>query len=29
MPPNKVTISEADAARVVSWILSLEPKTPL
>lgn len=29
MPPNKVAISEADAARVVSWILSLEPKTPL
>ncbi len=29
MPPNKVAISEADAARVVAWILSLEPKTPL
>jgi len=29
MPPNKVAISETDAARVVSWILSLEPKTPL
>lgn len=29
MPPNKVAISEANAARVVAWILSLEPKTPL
>lgn len=26
MPPNKVAISEADAAKVVSWILSLEAK---
>jgi cytochrome c len=25
MPPNKVAISEVDAARVVSWILALEP----
>lgn len=27
MPPNKVAISEVDAARVVAWILSLEPVT--
>lgn len=26
MPPNKVAISEVDAAQLVSWILSLEPK---
>jgi cytochrome c len=27
MPPNKVTISEVDAARVVAWILTLKPAT--
>lgn len=27
MPPNKVAISEVDAAQVVAWILSLEPVT--
>ena len=27
MPPNKVAISEADAARVVAWILALKPAT--
>lgn len=26
MPPNKVAISEADAAQLVSWILALEVK---
>jgi cytochrome c len=26
MPPNKVAISEADAAKLVSWILALEVK---
>ena len=26
MPPNKVAISEADAAKLVSWILALEAK---
>ena len=26
MPPNKVAISQADAAKLVSWILALEPK---
>ena len=26
MPPNKVAISEADAARLVTWILGLEQK---
>ncbi len=25
MPPNKVAISEVDAAKVVAWILALEP----
>lgn len=25
MPPNKVAISEADAAKLVAWILSLPP----
>lgn len=25
MPPNKVAISEVDAAKLVSWILALEP----
>ncbi len=25
MPPNKVAISEADAAQLVSWILRLQP----
>jgi len=25
MPPNKVAIAEADAAKLVSWILALEP----
>jgi cytochrome c len=25
MPPNKVAISEVDAAQLVSWILALEP----
>ena len=29
MPPNKVAISEADAAKLVAWILALEPKTPM
>ena len=29
MPPNKVAISEADAAKLVSWILSLEPAAPV
>ncbi len=29
MPPNKVAISEADAGKLVAWILALEPKTPL
>jgi cytochrome c len=27
MPPNKVAISEADAAKVVAWILALKPAT--
>lgn len=27
MPPNKVAISEADAAKVVAWILTLKPAT--
>ncbi len=27
MPPNKVAISEVDAARVVAWILTLKPAT--
>ena len=26
MPPNKVAISEADAAKLVSWILALDAK---
>lgn len=25
MPPNKVVVSEADAAKLVAWILALEP----
>lgn len=25
MPPNKVAITEADASKLVSWILALEP----
>lgn len=25
MPPNKVAISEADAAKLVAWILALDP----
>ena len=25
MPPNKVAIAEADAAKLVAWILALEP----
>ncbi len=29
MPPNKVAITEVDAAKLVSWILSLEPAAPL
>lgn len=29
MPPNKVAISEADAAKLVAWILALDPKAPL
>lgn len=28
MPPNRVAISEADAAQVVAWILALEPGVP-
>ncbi len=26
MPPNKVAITEADAAKLVSWILALDAK---
>lgn len=29
MPPNKVAISEADASKVVAWILALEPAAPV
>lgn len=29
MPPNKVAITEVDAAKLVSWILSLEPAAPV
>lgn len=29
MPPNKVAISEVDAAKVVAWILALKPATPV
>lgn len=29
MPPNKVAISEVDAAKVVAWILALKPAAPV
>ena len=29
MPPNKVAITEVDAAKLVSWILALEPAQPV
>ena len=29
MPPNKVAISEVDAAKLVAWILTLKPAAPV